>query len=429
MERRKLGFWETGTALQHDQAAGTGILFFLAKIKGNVDRALLREALMLLYQKYPLLRATIQKEEGQFFFILNALFEEIPFEEIERKGEEHWHEIVEKHKTCFPTQRYLWRCVLLDDDKEKAELLFFFHHAIIDGYACVNFLDELLRKYAELEIGAPFEAVQLELLPSIEKLLKEHPNPESIKKTVKELADRPKTAFSYQTLVPIEERTTKHQIVSLESHILKELSILCHKRGLNVNSLLYSALILALQKVEGKIIDILIPTPVNLRKYCSAFSLEEYLESMISYVCDHFEKIEENTDLWSFAETYQKKLTLLIPKAAFLPIEFTLGEIGELNSYLDVRNINKEAFFRFPLTITNEGRFDLPDIYGSLKLEAFYVSSFLQSGTVMINLSVTSVLGRMFLCFSYPHPLISDQYISKISESMLGILKRQVKPF
>lgn len=427
MEKRKLGFWETGTALLHDHAGGTGILFALANIKGNVDPALLREALYLMHQKHPLLRATIQKDGNRPFFELNAPFEEIPFQQINRKGEKHWQEIAESNmKTLFPSNRHLWRIVLLIDDGEQAELLFFFHHAIMDGQACIRFLDELLRRYVELEIIAPFEIVPLELLPPVENYLDKHPSPHSIKETLKQIMEKPRTNFQYQKFVPIGERTTKVQVIPLESNFLKHLTGLCHRRGLNVNSLLYSAMMLAVQRLEGKKLDILLPTPINLRKFCAPYSLEDYFGSLISYICDHFEGIGSNFDVWSLAKIYQEKLTNLIPKTAFLPMDFTLDEIGELNHYLDLRNIGKENFFRFPLTITNEGKFELPDIYGSLKLDAFYVAHSLESGATMINLSVTSVLGKMFFCFCYPYPLVDDEYPLKLSRTMLDLLKNQV---
>lgn len=427
MEKRKLGFWETGATLLHDQAAGTGILFALANIKGKVDPALVREALYLMHQKYPLLRATIQKDGNRPSFELNAPFEEIPFEQIHRKGEKYWEEIAERNmRILFPTNRHLWRSILLVDDGEQAELLFFFHHAIMDGQACIRFIDELLRRYVELEILAPFEIVPMELLPPVENFLDKHPSPHSIKETLKQIVDKPRTNFQYQKFVPIGERTTKFQIIPLESSFLKHLTTLCHRRKLNVNSLLYSALILAVQRLEGKKLDILVPTPINLRKFCASYSLDDYIGSLVSYICDHFEGIGSNTDVWSLAKTYQEKLANLIPKTAFLPTDFTVDEIGELNHYLDIKNIGQENFFRFPLTITDEGKFELPDIYGSLKLDAFYVTHSLQSGVTMINLSVTSVLGKMFFCFSYPYPLVDNEYPLKLSHTMLDLLKKEV---
>ncbi len=425
MEGRKLGFWETGAALLHEEASGAGTLFASAHIRGKIDPALLKEALYLLFERHPLLRATIQEEGEELYFRLNADFASIPVLFLPRRGQEHFLTLGEEEMgQRFPTKKYLWKVTLLSEG-ETNELLLLFHHSIIDGFSCVHFIDELLRLYTELDLQTFGQIEPLPLLPSVEQLLAVHPSKEAIAREMTALLRRAGGSIDYQTFAPFAERKTKNQIAVLPLETLQKIKTSCSQRKLNVNSLLYASLLLSLRKFLGKSLDPLVITPINLRHFCEPKLTEEPLGGFISYVSDCLGPVEENTQLWQLAERYEKRLHEQIPKLAFLPAQFQKGELARIAPlFFDIAALKDKRAFTSACCVTNKGHFAFPDLYGALKLEAFFVTSSRVAGQTMINLSVTSVLDRMFLCFSYCHPLACKDSVEAIAKECLTLLSR-----
>jgi NRPS condensation-like uncharacterized protein len=423
MEGRKLGFWETGAALLHDQAHGAGTIFSSTTIQGKIDPALLQEALLLMFQRHPLLRATLARETSGFFFVLNGDFASIPIRSIPREGEEHWLLVGEQellHR--FPTQKYLWRATLLFSD-ERNELILSFHHSIIDGFSCVHFINELLRLYAELDLQTFVKIEPLPLLAPVEQLLAFHSTKGVLTQEVASLNQSNLTSLDYQTFVPFEQRMTKSQIATLSPKTLLQIKQSCRERGVNVNSLLYATLLLSQRKELGATLRTIVSTPVNLRHFCKPQVTDEPLGVFLSYIRDFSDPVEEKTSVWQLATSYEKRLKTSIPKLAFLPPDFQIEDLAELSPIFDVAALQEKKAFLSACCVTNKGRFDFPDLYGALKLEAFFVTSSRQAGHTKINLSVTSVLDRMFLCFSYCHPLVEEKHVQAVASACLTLLE------
>lgn len=422
-QARKLGFWETGQALLHDDAHGAGTIFVATYLRGKVDHVLLRESLHLMFQKHPLLRSTIHRTHKGYFFNLGADFHNIPIHFIHRDGEHHWLDIGERELSVqFPTHEYLWRAALIYSKGEQNELILSFHHSIIDGLSCVNFVDELLRFYADLELQTFKNLKPLLLMPAVEHLLAYHPTKESIEQEIRDL-DKPEVVkLNYQTIVPLEKRVTKNRVEVILKERLRKIKESCRANCVNVNSLLNAALLLAQEQVLGKPLQTLITTPINLRSFCEPKIDDRPMGVFISYVTDFSGEINDNSSLWQLAQNYQERISALIPRVAFLPEEFEMEDLGKLVPVFDIKGLKERKAFPSSTCVTNKGIFDFPEIYGTLKLEAFFVTSSPQLAHIQVHLSVASILERMFLCFSYCYPLVHSEYIEEVADRFLKIL-------
>lgn len=419
-QARKLGFWESGQALLHDDAAGAGTIFMAAYIHGKVDHVLLRESLHLMFQRHPLLRATLHRTHEGYFFNLSADFHSIPIHFIHRDGEHHWLNIGQRDlSTQFPTHEYLWRAALVYSKDEQNELILSFHHSIIDGLSCVNFVDELLRFYADLELQNFIQLKTLPLMPPVEELLAFHPTNETIENEISLLAKPGVTKLDYQTFVPLEKREARNCVETITKERLRKIKESCHANRVNVNSLLYAALLLAQQQVIGKPIQTILTTPINLRGFCEPKIDDKPMGVFISYIRDLSSEVDEKSSLWEVARNYQERLHVLIPKAAFLPAKFEMGDLPRLTPLFDLKEARERRCFPTSTCVTNKGQFDFPEIYGTLKLEAYFVTSSPKLGHIQIHLSVASILERMFLCFTYCHPLVETEYIQEVIKRFL----------
>lgn len=424
---RKLGFWETGTALFHDDAAGAGIILIATYINGKIDHALLKQALHLLFQRHPLLRATIHRTKAGYFFKLNADFHAVPVRFINRDGEQRWLEVGEKElNVLFPTHEYLWRAALISSKDGQNELILSFHHAIIDGYSCVHFIDELLRLYIELDMQTFMRIEPLPLLEPIEKLVTFHPTKESIADEVAKTTRSGLTELAYQTYAPVGKRTTKNHVAIIPPEELQGLKERCHQNQASINSVLYAALLLAQQRVLGKTLDTVVSSPVNLRDYCEPAIDDDQIGLFVSWINELTGEITANTSIWELARNYQLSHAHAIPKLAFLPENVKNEELEIYCPIFNLESLHHRRAFAAACSLTNMGQFDFPAIYGSLKLEGFFVTMSRQAGHVQINLSATSILQRLYLCFSYPHPLVHTDYIEEVAKQFKSILKSNI---
>lgn len=407
MHRRLLGFWETGSHFLHDRGEGTGTLCLMARISGKIDHALLREALYLLYERHPLLRATIHSTQDAVFFNLSADFNAIQLHFITLKGEDHWIEYAEEELgRPFSSHEYLWRVTLLTKG-EYNELLISFHHAIADGISCIRFVDEFLRIYTELQMCSFIKITPLPFLDCIENLVSFKSNPQELQSEIAKINSGGLTTLSYQTFKPLKERSTKTHLLELDKNQLISLRQKCHAQHVTVNSLLYAALLLAEQQLLGQTLSVRVATPIQLRTYCTPPIDEEHFGCFLSYIEDVLWNINSQTTIWDLSRTYEQQLVHLIPKTAFLPAQFA----PKLSPYFSLPT--KEEFYA-AACVTDKGFFRFPEVYGSLKLEALYITSSCRAGGIMMSLSATSVLDKMFLAFSYPHPLISASFAEEL---------------
>ncbi len=76
--KRLLGYWETTCHFAHDLLYGTGNVVACAQITGILCHRTFVQAIKLLFERHPLLRAVINSGKEGLFFELIAALSDIP---------------------------------------------------------------------------------------------------------------------------------------------------------------------------------------------------------------------------------------------------------------------------------------------------------------------------------------------------------------
>ncbi len=175
--QRQLGAFESALTFS-DEHAPLNVVAVL-RLDAGPSPAALRRALDALEKRHPLLWVRIEKAAGQYFFDRRRATA-IALRLVERDGDQAWIDEVENEldtRLDVGAEGPL-RCVYLqarapgeDGLGQGAEILFTFHHAIMDGASAVSLLAELLAACAAAEAGGDPEIGEpLSPLPAAEEL-------------------------------------------------------------------------------------------------------------------------------------------------------------------------------------------------------------------------------------------------------------------
>jgi nonribosomal peptide synthetase CepB len=142
---RPLGQIETAMAGLHEQA-GTTQTSSLLSLDGLLDAALLRSAAAQLWQRHPLLQATIEEQAGGLYYTRNARLDELPVRHLALSDPSAALAQLEQELNCpLDPSRGLWKLALLSAPGQQHHLLLTCHHAIVDALSLTLLLGELLQ--------------------------------------------------------------------------------------------------------------------------------------------------------------------------------------------------------------------------------------------------------------------------------------------
>jgi len=143
--RRELGSFETGQTLT-DQFAPFNAVIIL-HLRGSPDPGHLKKALETVQNRHPLLQVHIVKDNKRYAFDTEGT-PEIPLQLVERQSEDQWMSAVEAelNTPIDISTGPLLRCSYIYSPSEEgeAELLFTFHHSIVDAASVESFCHEVL---------------------------------------------------------------------------------------------------------------------------------------------------------------------------------------------------------------------------------------------------------------------------------------------
>lgn len=423
---RELGVWETLCSLAHDQLSGTGIIFSATHLFGNIDLDLVTETFKLLYHRHPLLKSTINQNDDKLFFNIDNNVEPLQIDFLKRISDEQWKFIIEDElNKSFENSKCLWRLKFLysENGDNNHELILIIHHSIADGLSCINLVHEFLTYYSKLSRNEDVNVIPLDFLPCIEKQLdRSH---QTLETKIPNEINNNLTKWAYQEDKPLGKRLTRNIYKILEPELLNSLVNRCHSENTTINAALNAAMLYTAHKLIKQ--DLMLPviTPVNLRKYCNPPISAEHFGCYISCVMT-MHNIHSNSDFWEIARTYEQQLNDTIPIAGFLPASISLGNLGPLAGICDREYAQQRKEFIVGIGVTNKGQFYYPEWYGPIQFKAYFSGSSRQAGDIAVNLSITTLHKKVYCCFSYVYPLISNDWANRFVEIFMLILMENI---
>ena len=171
--KRSLGFFESMYVYCNQIAPSHANIGVVISIQGSLHLDILRESIYFLFERHSNLRCILNSDDGESFFSETATLDNIPLRVVQKTSSEQWKSCFEEEiHQPFPTERYLWKLLVLEDiDTNQHELIASFHHCIMDGISGYKFFDDLLTYYSLLFHKTKPSFSHLPLLPAIERLV------------------------------------------------------------------------------------------------------------------------------------------------------------------------------------------------------------------------------------------------------------------
>jgi len=170
--QRTIGKFETAPAVANEFACFN--LVGILELENGPRPEVVQDSLNILQNHHPVLRSRILKKGNSYFFD-EIEGHTIPVTVAERPDPDHWISYVESylnHSLDWETGPLL-NCTYLYNEARGgvSEIIFAFHHSIIDAISLVTFFDDFLTLCASLPAGGPIKGYGgYPALPAVEKL-------------------------------------------------------------------------------------------------------------------------------------------------------------------------------------------------------------------------------------------------------------------
>ncbi|NET75550.1 condensation protein [Okeania hirsuta] len=433
---RKLGLVEKFMTLGHE--VGGGLIVNVVYLEGFLAPDTVKQALKLVQNRHPILQVYIVECEDEFYFKSEGITE-IPLQVLYKQDDNEAIKFAETelHKQFENGKNPLCRLTILYPDyyHNSCEIVMTFHHGIVDGISCMQFIDELVCYCQQITDGENVSTVEsLKLLPPAEDLLNY--------KIINEKAiESHQLTKEKQTIVPqliieqeasANERFTRMLPRMLSQEKTKMLIKKCKQEETTVHSAICTAMLLASAKLLSidNQVNFSYGFPVNLRKYCEPEITNENLGCFISVLAFN-QLIHQNTFFWDLARECKAKTH----DALISGVHINLLKQGKLREKQSL-NFERERMIQSRLSqentmgrnnlfsISNRGKFKLCYKGDKLKIKELYfaIGQHLRgdcfwSGVVTFN-------DQLFCNFIYVEPLISKKTAQLLADNVIMLLEK-----
>lgn len=410
LQSRALGFWETFKAITHDACYGFETIGVTVQFVGEMDISLFTKALEFIYNRHPLLQATIYEKNYVYSYAFNGSFSDIPITFTQGVSEDILQRSFYEATNCSldPT-KYLWK---VDVFYENEIVIFTItvHHAPCDGRSLTILLDDILYAYSCYLNQEKPNRPNLPLLPPTEHLTNTDITLESYLKQREDIIKLTTTLSlgPQQQMVPFDQRTTHVIHKELSKKQTESLLHFCAENNIKSNALLNGLMLIVAQHLNDKPLSLAMLTPVSPKSID-----EEQVGCHVSLVTTLYENILAYSPV-EMAQDYQAKLKEAILKQANLPKEFSTMDVCNafgLNLDLD--------FYTYQLVVSNVGEMRVQKEYKGIVVDKILVGVNNRAGAVACVLATYVWDNKMQFAFVFTKPLISEKYMKDFTQTFM----------
>jgi hypothetical protein len=313
--RRKLGSVEHAFTANGRFAplAAVSILAF----HPGPDPEKVRQALTLLQRQHPFLRATLYAQGSDYYLEIGSDAPTIPVEVISRLDENHWQEVAaaELNREIGQDNTPLMRLTYLRPAKTDgpAELIFTYHHSIIDATSGVRLLEQLLTLSTDDHTAVPDARFALspaeEHFPASIRGIRALP--QMVNYLARQMADELRYRWQARGTRPQPIHPTALCAIitrKLDAATTTQLVQQSRRRRTTLNSLMSAAMLSAVHKYlyDSQPMPLRAIMFGNLRPYLEPPIPAEDLGCMITML-RYTVNIESGMDIWQLAAVLQDK--------------------------------------------------------------------------------------------------------------------------
>lgn len=425
---RKLGLVEKWMELSHE--LGGGIIVNIAEIEGKLKPEIVQQALKLVQQRHAMLQVYIVETENGMYFQSEGITE-IPLQVIYQQYENEALKIAEKelHTKFPPGKTPLCRLTLLyfPENQTTCQMIITFHHGIVDGLSCMQFINDLLLYSQKIADGENIPQIEsLELMPAIENLVNYDliQETEITKTSVNEQINL-KPQLIIEGKASANERFSKILPRNLSQDITKMLISKCKQEETTVHGAICAAMLFAFTNLlsPNEQINLAYGLPVNLRKYCQPEINHQNLGCFIS-VLGFNQLVDKNTSFWDLARKCKSKIHNSLISGIPLNL-LKQNRFRSLDRELMAQSvISKEEQMgrNNAFSISNRGKFQVGYKQDKIKIKDLYFATGQHLGGDCFWLGVVTLNDQIFFSFVYVDPVISDQTANKFADDVIHIL-------
>ena len=349
--KRELGTLERALLIV-DQHAPFHMVSVL-QIENAPPPHVLKQALLILQNRHPFLRARLLHEKGTYYFA-KLVEPTLPFYFLPRWNAQHWIYLaeVELTKRIDVLNGPLFRCTYLySAAEERGDILFSFYHPSVDASSVEQFLHQLLgicSSFMDEKTVTPYE---LSAVPAVEArfpsafrglLLALHQLKYAVQHTIANAMFRLQTRDKRSAQVPPKGGPGYILSVQLPAELTEALAQRARRAGMTLNSLLHAVMLLAVNRhlYAGQQVPMRTFSFASLRPYVQPPLREEDL-ACYSSPLRYSVWVSGGVDLWSLARDLHKKIDaslksgdkyLAVASAERQAIELTRSHIARLSA-------------------------------------------------------------------------------------------------
>ncbi|MBL9041443.1 MAG: hypothetical protein JNM83_07570 [Myxococcales bacterium] len=405
-------------------------------LRGPVDEDLLRQALLRLQARHPLLRVRLRGTDRQLSFS-DADAAPLPLTVLPRHSHQDWQRVAEAelNRPFALASDHLTRLTLLHSP-ERSDLVIAHHHVIADALSIIFAVRDLLTDLTSLRTGLdlpppeslPLRAPLPALLPPPARGLRLFPAMHHF--FFKHVVGKP---LRRAHTLPIEQgalaENRRNGLVhrGLHGEALRRLKDLARREQTTLHGALCAALLLAVshevfaeryQQQTATTVGCF--SAVNLRPELVP-SVGEEMGLYISQVTT-FHRVVPEPSLWALARESRQRLTQTLRRGEqylTMPlIGLFIPRIGDVAARF-VRSF--DAASPALTGVTNLQKLPIPLSYGALTIEDYQITVGL-SVVGQLLLAVTTVEEHMNLNLIFVEPLVSRARAERIADGLLSRL-------
>ncbi len=424
--KRELGTFERALVIA-DQNAPFHIVSIL-NLENAPSPHILKQSLQILQNRHPFLRSRLLHEKGTYYFA-KLVEPALPFYFLPRWNADHWIYIaeVELTKRIDTSIGPLFRCTYLySAADERADIILSFYHSIVDASSVSQFLHQLLVVCASFIDQKTVSVYELPPTPPAES----HFPPafrglplaiHQLRYAFQQMIDE----FVYQMqtrgkrIPPVHSHASQGHVLSIQlrEDFTASLVQRAHKEGMTLNSVLNTAMLLAVNRhlYTGQQVPMQTVSLASLRPYVEPPLGDEDLASYISLL-RHAVLVSGGADFWALARRLHRKIDSSL-KSGDKFVAATLAESL-------VRRLTRSKSFRMAAIALNySGVVPVQSVYGGIRVMGLH--GFVSPYDLGPELSAEALIfnNQLFLDFVYLEADMSREEANAIVEEIKSILK------
>ncbi|MAB82014.1 MAG: hypothetical protein CMJ24_01085 [Phycisphaerae bacterium] len=422
---RPLGYFES-TLQFATERYDSATIYCWATGSGPVEPDHVRAALEILHHRHPLLRSRIVGEPGDYRFVADVPFRDIPVREIRITEEAGINSVIEPlMNERMPSGQRTWGARFVrSETSDRWWLLLQTHHAITDGRSAYNLLDQCGELLGELVEGRSVEPDPLKMPVPIEHQLDPPGTIERWNRIGEGWADRigDVSHWPVDGSADYEDRTCHNTFSDHDPDFSRRLLEACHAAGTTVQGAFASAVARGISSHLGHAVDIDTFTPVDMRRFSTENIDPREIACKIICVDTGSFGVTVDGDPWEIARAYTSTLNRQLDEHQHPPVRFARSDVENgIGGFL-----NSSSRFKHGFCLTNTGRLKMDGDYGPVQFELVDVTATVRFGGFPILQSVYTFRDRLRCTYTWPEPLLTRTHALELTAAVESNLQAMV---